>query len=144
MFYVQHTKSSLQGVAVCSSFQHLENSNSSVWKQIFKAQSKLDSHSTDLLQNRQQPNADRTLLQKTDNEENKAGAFSRVPCLVLAGSSCCGMGNVANVANACGLVDRLQHDMRTLDCALPLLRPTAREQPVRAVQVCMVMCCVDM
>jgi hypothetical protein len=47
VFCVQYTKCSLQGVAVCSSFQRLENSNSSVWKLVFKAQSKLDSHSTD-------------------------------------------------------------------------------------------------
>jgi len=75
-----------------------------------------------------------------DKEENKAGAFSHAPCLVLAGNSCCGMGNVANVAtvaNARGLGGRLQHDMQTLDPALSLSRPTAQEQPVRTVQMCL-------
>jgi len=77
---------------------------------------------------------------KTDKEENKAGAFSHAPRLVLAGNNWCGMGNVANVAkvaNACGLVGRLQHDMQMMDCALSMSRPTAREQPVRTVQVCL-------
>jgi hypothetical protein len=47
------------------------------------------------------------------------------------------VANIANVANACGLVGRVQHDMQTLDCALSVSRPTAREQPVRRVQVCL-------
>jgi hypothetical protein len=70
---------------------------------------------------------------KTDKEENKASVFSHAHCLVLVGNSCCGVGNAANVANACWLVGRLHHDMQTLDCALSMSRPTAREQPVRTV-----------
>lgn len=80
---------------------------------------------------------------KTDRDENEAGAFSHASCLVLAGSSFCRMGNVANVANACGLVGRLQHDLRTFNVTANSAGAACAWSASVFVKR-LLMCCVDM